>query len=262
MKIPAAKRVGELLLYGVFIVADAEGVWPHSHFLAIVVFVGGTIGPALYDGGFTNIQMVIISISALALSLCAHLMFSYPKIPDIEITGTLQPANDPTPSNACGDNPEAQGPSALRILMGGNTFVLIGMGRFTAVEIGTCPTLVMERTAKGIGVNADLYNNDGKLIARIFNNQLSAISGEASSVERNGDLSTIIVKDKDGKELLYVRYLNPTTVRARGVFGCQGRSPVVIDDNRVKGRTGEQVDSSCFVQSISIPTNTVGIHLP
>lgn len=48
------------------------------------------------------------------------------------------------------------------------------------------------------------------------------ISAEKVSTlqRKRGDLSTIIIHDESGRELLYVRYLNPTAVRVRGIFTC------------------------------------------
>ena len=169
-------------------------------------------------------------------------------VPDVEVIGTLQPGNDATPRNACGSTMPLLGvggssllpPDALKILVGSNPYV--SSSKITAIEIGRCSVLTMERTATGINVGAELYGANGQLIARIVNNEFHAISGANSRIERQNDLSTLVVKDGKGIELLYVRYLNRTTIRARGIFGCPDHQPVAFTD---EGQVGAS-RNACF----------------
>jgi hypothetical protein len=144
-------------------------------------------------------------------------------VPDVEVIGTLQPGNAPTPPNPCQANDE------LKILMGAIT-VSSSAQNITALQIGNCKVLGMNRTADGISVSADLYDVSGNLIARIVNNnQTHVMTNERVKTSRSGDLTTLIVSSGLNEELLFVRYLNPNTIFARGIFNCPGHATVKID---------------------------------
>jgi hypothetical protein len=65
LKIAIGKRIGELLLYGVFIFVDAEGFWPQSHLLALGIFLIGTLGLLLYDGKFAASQVAAVMMACI-----------------------------------------------------------------------------------------------------------------------------------------------------------------------------------------------------
>ena len=88
----------------------------------------------------------------------------------------------------------------------------------------------MDRTDKGISVDADVYDVGGKLVARIAGTDFHVITGENASIDRDHDLSTLTVRDGRGDELFYAKYMNPTTIRFRGVFACHDHAAVVIKD--------------------------------
>jgi hypothetical protein len=91
----------------------------------------------------------------------------------------------------------------------------------------------MERGPAGVVLNVDLHDQVGKLIARVVGTKTDVLTGENVRLEHSGDLSTLIVTNAKGEELLYVRYLNPTTVRIRGVFSCPGRPGAVrVEDGK------------------------------
>jgi len=121
---------------------------------------------------------------------------------------------------------------ALKILIGDNAFILNGMSKLTAIKVGICEVLSIERTPAGVSVGADLYDSDGKLVARIADGKLDVLTGDNVRSTRNGDLSNIIITDRGGNEMLFVRYLNSTTVQARGIFSCPGHKPVVVKDQQ------------------------------
>ena len=171
------------------------------------------------------------------------------RVPEVEITGLLEPGNDPTPPNGCDPRPNLPPemrlpPDALKVLIGDNGIAHSGMGRFTALRIGQCDVLGMERTSAGIGVYADLFDADGRHIAAVTNNALHVLTGETISMSRRGDLSTLVVTKagwpwwiswllgNGDAELLYVHYLNPTTVQARGIFGCSMHKLITVTDGQ------------------------------
>jgi hypothetical protein len=222
-------------LFSAFI--DFAFLWPESHFWALLALAAALSLPAIYQLTVLGVsaRWVVSSVASLfAASLCVYWVVGPIRIPYIEMIGSLQPGNKPTPSNGC-DRPRPPGfpnipGDALKILIGDNAFVLTGAVKFTVLQIGQCPVLSMERNESGIWFNADVYDKDGRLVARVVNNETHIMTGENVSDDRHGDLTVLVVKSKED-ELLYVRYLNPTTVQARGVFGCPGHQPVIVRDN-------------------------------
>jgi hypothetical protein len=228
------KAIAGFILYGLFIFVDAKEVWPISHIIASLAGVAATIAllylEVLAPGvinfrWFLRYSAIIFAVGILIYAVAP------PNIPEeTEVSGWLQAGNEPTPPNGC-DKYKASGrgppDDALKILIGDNVLWRRGMGKITAMTVGTCKSLSMERDALGISIDADLYDANGKLIARVVKGQIRALTGENVQLRRNGDLTTMIVSDGRGAELLYLRYLNPTTLQGR-VLSCN-RCPATVE---------------------------------
>ena len=115
--------------------------------------------------------------------------------------------------------------------MGNNAVAHSGDGKFVALEVGHCPVISMERQNNDIFFDVDIYDRSNKLIARIAKNEFHVITGESVSVDRQGDLTRLIVKDNSGKELLNIHRINEDAIQIEGVFGCQDHRPVVVKRN-------------------------------
>ena len=123
--------------------------------------------------------------------------------------------------------------------MGTSAAAMTKDGKISALKIGTCRVLSMERKSEKISLSVSLYDASGKMIAVTEDGAIHAITGQNVRMRRDGTLTTFIIEDGGGKELLYVKYLNSTTVQARGIFGCPGHAPVVIQDGQpIKGISG------------------------
>ena len=107
-----------------------------------------------------------------------------------------------------------------------------GLGKTTALEIGSCEAASIERTADGVFFNANLVDSDGNQVVRILRNKVDALNGETYTTRESRDQGSLTVTNKKGDILFYARYLNKETVRIRGFFGCGGRSPVKVADNQ------------------------------
>lgn len=233
------RRVGEAAVLALYFVYEARDVWPRSH------------GEALILGGIGISAVLLIELSlkpwaifsaavgaALAIFYC---VVGPARVPTVEVTGTLQAGNAPTRVNPTCRNVPAD---ALQVIFGDNTIERHTPGRFVALRIGKCDVIAMERTAMGVSIDADLYDEAGGLIARVRNKEIHALSGENSSVSRGNDLSTLIVKDGDGREILNLHYVNENTLVAEGVFGCPGHKLVVVKSN--EPMAGSFFHESCF----------------
>lgn len=242
------RRLGEALTLILYFILDAYAIWPESHLKALFAAVFGTAVVLLIELPW---RWWAASTTALAIiAMIVYFVIGPVIVPDVEVTGLLQAGGEPTPPNGCDRTPygiPALPPDTLKVLFGNNAVAHTGQGKFTALQIAQCPVLAMERTASGIGVFADLYDAKGKLIARVTNNQIHVLTGEHVSLDRRGDLSTLIVTDGAGAELLHVRYLNETAIKVRGVFGCPGHTLV---------RTPEM-----FINNSCLANNMVGISV-
>jgi hypothetical protein len=168
-------------------------------------------------------------LSALCLSVYFN---AAPLEPTI---GWLQAANEPIPQNGCG-NPGI----GVLMVFGDNGVVLSGSvsaKKSTALELGNCALLSIRAGENGALIDAMIYDRAGKTLAQIIDNRFSIPVENALTIEKSGDLSTLVVHDAQGREMLYVRYLNRKTFRVRGIFSCPTPRPrtVIITDTRVSG---------------------------
>lgn len=236
-------------------------VWPSSHGIALLLaatiwIVTIPVQLALVSRG--RLQLAV-SISAVIVAVCAgvYVYLGPNRIPEEQKTEVLIPGMAPTPPNACDELPKSllssTSTSPLTILIGDNAFIQTGADRLTAIQVGACPVLSMWRTPIGITVESDLFNAQGKLVASVRDGKLMVLTSDDIKMSRNGDLSTLVVSDAADNELLFVQYLNPTTIIARGVFGCPGHKLVrVRSDEPVPGLT---LHHSCMAN------NKVGIQI-
>ena len=107
-----------------------------------------------------------------------------------------------------------------------------GYGAFTAIGIGACDAISMERRADGIFVNASLFDRERQAVVSIRDNEITALNGENYSARQSRDESRLTVKNARGTELFYVRYLNPTTIQFRGFLGCAGGPVLRVQDGQ------------------------------
>jgi hypothetical protein len=113
-------RIAEIVLYGVFIFVDIHDIWPQSHELAILLGIIGTI--ALL---FLQVPVTWAAISSAAVIAVGFVVYciagSTP--PPEPWQGWLQPANEPTPPNAC-DGLPVHFEGAITVLIAGSAFIV------------------------------------------------------------------------------------------------------------------------------------------
>jgi hypothetical protein len=126
--------------------------------------------------------------------------------------------------------------------------------------IGEQPLLTISRDDKGLSIAADLFDTDGRHLATIQNSEFRVINGADTWVERENDLSKLIVMAGDPRELLFVHYLNKSTVRVRGVFSYPGHMTVVIRDNGVGVVTNKIEQPAVTMTAGACSTFARGVH--
>ena len=238
------KRIGELLVLGVYLFANVWEFWNESHLLCLALALLGILGLLLYDGALSIRQVFIVM--ALSTGVAAVIFFAAPPISlqETEFHGWLVPADDPTPETACGEGSSAKG--TMLVLLGKSAALYRGDGaEMTVLKIRGRPIIKMKRGAEGLLINADIFDRSGALVARVEDNEFHLVQSEVAYGKRP-DRSTLIVYGKEGEQSLYVRFLNATTVQILGKFYREGAPPVDVTKDYV-GVGGSHFFVGCMV---------------
>jgi hypothetical protein len=254
-----------LVIYGFFVLVDAHDIWPWSPLAAVGIGVPITIAVLYFEVFVTEAigfrSFLISSVVIIVGGAIIYFIAPRAKVEEKTVTGSLLPANEPTPPNYCetptgrpfiglemggADIGIAGTPSQLvgnlpkdatLVLLGRNVRVITENDKAVILKLGTCPLISVRKSGDSLFIDAEIFDEAGALIGKIKDNAFEAIEGERSHVERQGDLSTLIIKDVKGTELLWVRFLNPKAVQIRGIFRCSQSSTktVAVTNNDVKG---------------------------
>jgi hypothetical protein len=226
-RVPRTQRIiAESAVLTLYFIFEAHSTWPESHGWALFK---GALGTCVVLAIEMPLKWWIPTCAAVGIGASVIYWVAGPTSHlDTEVIGTLQPGSEPTPPNNC---PATGDPDTWKIMIGTATIQFTGPVNSPLLMIGDYPVLTIDRDDKGVSVSADLFDTDGKSLATIKNNVFHAISGANSWVERDHDLSKLIIMAGDPREILFVHYLNKSTVRVRGVFSYPGHMTIAIKDN-------------------------------
>ncbi len=178
-----------------------------------------------------------------------------PPIPktDTFVHGWLRPAYHLTPPNKCSDDiPEG----SVRLLICDNTMIISKYGKVIILMINGCEALGINRDERGTLLNTVVNDGSGVPPATIVNNEIVAENGENYSSRQSSDDSTLTVTNREGQTLLHAEFLNKSTMRITGRFGCTGGLSVpVVDDQPIPGvhMSGSCIGGFHSVFSIIVP---------
>jgi hypothetical protein len=248
------KRLGEFLILLIYLVIEGYSLWeiswPIAHFWALFAGVAGFVALLFMDGGFTESQISIYTAIAVAGSVLIYFI-APPVNTETTVTGSLRPADDPTPRTGCdpSDDPKDQGywgivggfmrfpiprpknpppQTATIVTLGNNGIIITKNYKIPILEIPRCTLLAIENASNGLLIDASVYDVAGKLIASVTDNNFTAFEGANSHVTREGDLSTLIIRDQTFGERLWVHFTNRHAIQVRGVFMCPREMANVI----------------------------------
>ena len=223
-------------------VVDFWFLWPESHLKALLAFAALICIPLVAEARKRRISYIHTIGSAVFCLACALVVYAVvgPVVPpDIEAgpDGWLIPGHERRPSNGCDSRPGSDKDLADerdRIILGGITIAPGNrMKRYTPLMIDKCPTFVMGAAEKGLLVSATDFDSDGNRIFTIKDGRYHAEDGQYAYLTRSPDRSRMTIYDRWGAEIAMFWYMNPTTVRVRGRFTCEGRKPIIISDNKL-----------------------------
>lgn len=238
-KLSLSRRIGELLLYMVFIFADAEGVWPHSPILALLIFIAGTIGLALYDGGFSVGQVCAIGIICFLMSGIIYYSVPPPLRPETPDHGWLEAAGKSFPPKSSCSDAETVLPDGMLFSLGKPEMWMAKKtgGRRPLLTVGACTLMSAEYGDNQLLFNADIYDENHELIARIERNEFHLVPNKYAYTERP-NRSTLSIYDKKGKLLLRVHRPNKDAMQVSGDFICLDGKEAKTDEDGDLTMTG------------------------
>lgn len=174
--------------------------------------------------------------------------------------GLLMPANDPDPSPQCTTQP-----TDLKVIFG-NTVMAANAFPFAAISVqetgkeeSRITIVTLNKTSQGNVIFAsDVFDQDGKLVARINNNEFSVDEPSIfRTYKERPDRSTLVLTDHYGDQVLYVRLLNRNEIKILGTLFFPGHAlpiakgvGVTIDDkkgiNGINLETPLQINHVCM----------------
>jgi hypothetical protein len=153
--------------------------------------------------------------------------------------GVLYPGNVPRPPVSC---PAPIDPSDFMVLLGDNAYLGKNFPR-TLLSLRGEEIIVADQTPEGALTLRALrvFDSKNEIIARIDERGFWI---HPNSRKLRPDRSTLIVYDSDDRQVLNLRFLNPTTISITGLFRSRG-SAVLIDDQGILVGWGNRISRSC-----------------
>jgi hypothetical protein len=146
------------------------------------------------------------------------------------MTGSLEPSNEPDPPHSC---PLVN--SELGVVVGNRIGFKAHRLPLAILSVMNVPAIIIDRDARGyIVVSVTVRSVDGRVIAMLDKNHFIVNQNNILSMSRP-DMSTLLVRDQDGDEVLETRFNNKHTISLSGKFHTSGR---VIDLSQLPIRGG------------------------
>jgi hypothetical protein len=176
--------------------------------------------------------------------------------PSPDLHGLLIPANDPRPKI-----PEScRAPDHAVIVLGSCAF-MTDKDWAGVLDIYGQQILTMRKEPGGIAISARLISSVNKaFIAQITNNEFYVNPSNEFTLSRD-DWNSLRVTDSAKNTVLYVRFLNPNTIKVLGSFYVNNASPIIITEQGVKIGGGMMSDT-CFSAARKREGAAIGITGP
>jgi hypothetical protein len=195
-------------------------LWPETHLVAFLGLAALLSLPVISEMTLLGLGPITTGGTVATLFVLSGIGFwiTGPIPPPPPWRGWLQPANDPTPHNFC-DNPEhppANFPlpkNYITVIVGDHAFGATKQfidernGTFAPFKACNIEPLTITLKDNKISINAALSDRNGNEIGKITNSGYNFLQNDKIlKPEHSGDLSTLVVHDKNGTELLFVRF--------------------------------------------------------
>jgi hypothetical protein len=212
-----------------FLIADFGFFWPENHFWALLLFAAG-LGLLAWLELPPRLQLPGAAAAFVVCGIAYFLIGPIP-VPEQREVGEIFPSNEPDPV------PEACGKAALKIILGDMAMAIsdANKGEVPVLSFGDYPVFSIAKTEHGMEISANIYDPDTQqLAATIQDNKFTVLTNKRIRLVPSADLSTLAVDDENGRELIYVRFLNPKTIRVRGIFSRAGYENLTVTDTHAE----------------------------
>jgi hypothetical protein len=205
-------------------------LWPVSHFWALMLIALAISSVVLSDVKRRTAIIGVVAAFAVAGALFG-IIGPAPALDGIN-RQWIVPMAEPTPANICTtQNPEL--PPGSKLVLIGDSGVIVHAGEKTPLlSVGGCKSAALFQNRSGVLVNADVHDDEGVQLFSIASNQLQLAEGNPVYQERSQNRGAASIDNEGGNELLHIEYLNPRTLRLRGVFACLGHKAAHIQDGK------------------------------
>jgi hypothetical protein len=159
----------------------------------------------------------------------------------------LIPANDSSPPNGClaAGSAVSQISNPLFIFLDDNIVFTAKVHHLGIVRYSDCMLLSATIDPQGLLIDGDIYNSAGNLTVHIDRNEINLTSGEFAYRKRSEDGSALEVYDEQNRRLLYVRYVNLTTIEVLGEFRCHNSPPIIVRNTGIELPDHNTMSGNC-----------------
>jgi hypothetical protein len=206
--------VGSAFATIIWFFVDLTFVWPESHerawWLGIVFLPTQLLQISQIPLRTTVITVVIW----LAIGGIGYRFIPPTPKPETETHFWVETGNEPTPKDLCA------GVSSNELVgeFGNNFATKTKDNYYTAVDM-PCTRIILERTPEGTAaISTVIRDEEGKIAARITDNEVRLMPWENDWSERSDDRSSVIVLDSYGKPVFTLRSKNSQIVEFEGIF--------------------------------------------
>lgn len=158
--------------------------------------------------------------------------------PEGEISGLLLPGkwpNPPIPSSLpdfMRDDWVKTLSRGFALYLGSNICHLTHAKEVVVLKVKGQELIRLNVTPEGAYVSATIIREDGRVVAQIRENKYAVNPNNYFESPIRVDKSTIRVRDRNGGEALYARFLNERAFQIMGVFNVPGARTVTIASDR------------------------------
>ncbi len=186
-----------------------------------------------------KLQPFVLLIFIIVAVVPAYLAIRSYFFPQIAVTDLLLPGKEPAPMlHIPPGRPVGVPEEAVTVTKGemllfvGDFAVSTAEKSFVVLKLYGKDLLTITRVDNGISVSADIWDEDGKILATVENNKFRVNQNKTIPFIRP-DPHTLIVEDERKVRVLSVRFLNPTTIKIGGIFRGGGKYPVTVGENEI-----------------------------
>jgi hypothetical protein len=194
---------------------------------------------AIWIDNNTNLAIWSVIAVGVIVGLVIAAFIHQKLFSEIETSGLLYTASEPTPPTPCPNIPK----EALIFLLGSSASYTTALNH-TVLRVAGENLLSIKRKNEGMAVSAKIYSSDRKIVAEIIDNNFRINPSNCFRRERP-DQHTLAIFDQQGARVLFIRHLNFSAIKILGTFhSAKGIVRISEEEVFVPGR--DRLSRFCF----------------